>query len=652
MVDAMATAVPTLPRAWYSNTTAGFLADSDEQVLGALASRSPFDVTPSQREAWLREISCFRNVLPAAGGHLHLEFTIPRLGGRADAVVQVADRLIVIEFKTGADRVLGPDREQVWDYALDLKNFHAASHCLRIVPVLVVRSGAPCAGDLEWDADGVARPVVCDEPGLEDVLAKCAALAGEAGPGPGWAGAPYRPSPTIIEAARALYAHHRVEDIARAEADNLALATRRLGELAEQARAARRKVIAFVTGVPGAGKTLVGLGLAAPKHGQNAHGVYLSGNGPLVRVLSEALARDECRRTRQSGQRVRLGDARRRAQAFIQNVHRYRDEYFASPAEPPEPIAIFDEAQRAWDQPQLSSWLQRRQNRQGITVSESELLLEYLDRRRDWALVVALVGEDQEINVGEAGIGAWIEAMGRFPQWEVHLSPHVAGAERLAAGRRHFEPDLHLSVSLRSFRSEAVSEFVRAALSGDRPAAKTCRASLDGRFPLVLTRDLDRAKRWLRAQVRGSQRCGLLVSSKAERLRPLAIDVRVATDPVHWFLDAPELLRSSNFLEDAATEFDTQGLELDWTCVVWDGDLRRSGGEWTHHQLRGDGWQRINKAERRAYQLNAYRVLMTRARQGMVLCIPRGEARDATRRPEFYDRTFEYFAGLGVPELH
>lgn len=645
---------PALARYWYGANIADFLGASDSEVLGSLAAFSTLEVTPDQRDAWQEEIAILRGALKGFDGELFLEFTIPRMGLRADAVLLIAGLVVVLEFKHGAGK---PEAlEQVWDYALDLKNFHAASHDRTIVPVLVA---APPPPRDEWKRapDGVVAPLSCRPDTLGPLLERLRLEHGEAEFNPAaWSAAGYLPSPTIVQAAIALYSNHRVGEIARsgAGAKNLGVTANRVRQLVEACRREHRKAICFVTGVPGAGKTLVGLGVAAPEHADKPLGVYLSGNGPLVKVLVEALARDDCRRYALAGQRRRIGEAREAAKQFIQAVHHYRDEYFRDRlAAPAEHCAIFDEAQRAWDQPHLAAWLARKKKIYEFEKSESEMLIDYLDRHQDWAVVVCLVGEEQEINRGEAGIEAWLEAAARhYAHWDVYVPRALPGARRVPRERLHVEPDLHLAVSMRAFRSEAVASFVQSVLACERGDAQLQLRALEGKYPIALTRDLGRARAWLRKRARGSERMGMLVSSKAERLRPHAIDVRVKTDPVHWFLDRASDLRSSNFLEAAATEFDVQGLEVDWACVTWDGDLRQHEGGWSHHDFRGNRWQKIGMKVRQQYQLNAYRVLLTRARQGMVLCVPRGDDRDPTRKPAYYDSTYEYFASLGVPVLN
>lgn len=650
-----------LARAWYGAPIAGFLAASDSAVLGQLAAASEFGGTLEQRDAWSETLVLLREALAGREGYVFLEFAIPRMGRRADAIVLLGSLVVVIELKVGAEKFIRADINQVWDYALDLKRFHAASHDLQILPILVAtaaKADGPTA--LEPAPDQVFRPVGVKGAGLWVALERGARLGGHRPTvdAEAWSAAPYEPSPSIIKAAQDLYAGHTVEAIARSGAQNLGQTVSRARALMEDCRVRGRKAICFVTGVPGAGKTLVGLDLAAPCSA-GTRGVYLSGNGPLVAVLTEALARDDYERRRRSEPELLIQDARAAARSFIQNVHHYRDEYFRDPRPPDEHVAIFDEAQRAWNRKKLADFMTRRKKRSGVNVSESELLIEYLDRHPDWALVTALVGGGQEINTGEAGIGAWLEALAeRFTDWDIYLSPHLREdaalapwLKRLAGPRLHEDEALHLAVSMRTFRAAGLNEFVNALLACDQGRAREALSGLRGQYPIVLGRDLEQARAWIRGHARGSERFGLLASSKGLRLKPLAVDVRYKVDPVQWFLKSEADTRSSYYLEDAATEFDVQGLELDWTCVAWDGDLRMGSGSWKHHRFKGSDWERIRQPERQTYQRNAYRVLLTRARQGMVMVVPRGSASDSTRDPAYYDGTYEYLASLGLETL-
>jgi hypothetical protein len=655
-------------RAWYHASIAQFLRADIETVLASLVANSGFDVLLTQRDAWLAQILLLREQLAGVEGSIFFEFSIPRMGRRIDVVVLTGPVVFPIEFKVAATTFDRSAIEQVWDYALDLKNFHQASHDRAIAPILVVtESRTSQTFSPHADSDSVYRPIACGPTDLRRAVNSILSLCqGDTIDPDRWYDAPYHPTPTIIEAARTLYAHHSVDEIARSDAgaENLRVTSGHLEQIVAEAKAAKRKVICFVTGVPGAGKTLVGLNLAARRDRADPDSpvVYLSGNRPLVAVLREALTRDEVERQRILGNRVRKNRVGESVKAFIQNVHHFRDEAVRDENRPPiEHVAIFDEAQRAWTLRQTENFMRRKKNIANFSQSEPESLISYMNRHSDWAVVVCLVGGGQEINIGEAGIDAWLEAVDtRFADWRMHISSRLTDSE-YAAGRAldrvrdragtFLDDCLHLSVSMRSFRAENVSAFVKALLDRDLASARAAHEQLESRYPLAVTRDLDAAKEWVRSQARGSERYGLLASSKAMRLKPHAIDVRVEVDPVHWFLNGKDDTRSSYYLEDAATEFQVQGLEVDWACVTWDADLRYHESGWGFHDFRGSRWQNVNSTDNQRYLLNAYRVLLTRARQGVVIFVPRGDDNDPTRPPAYYNETYEFLRGSGIAAL-
>lgn len=646
--------------AFYSASVTEFLECTPNEILGQLSTSHDFPTLElTQIAAWQEEVGILQQSLVGVTGSLFIEFDVPRLGSRIDAVLVAGAAVIPIEFKCGESRFTTDAKNQVWDYALDLKNFHQASHEAAIFPI-VVATGAS-SGDVKWEAphaDGVRPPrrVVVDE---------LAAAVGEAitqaqGPpidGPAWGSARYHPTPTIIEAARALYSRHSVDAITRndAGAKNLSLTSSAVEEVIEWAQRERQKAIVFVTGVPGAGKTLVGLDVATRRREMgDARAVFLSGNGPLVDVLREALARDELKRQ----PTTRKGVVRQMVKPFIQNVHHFRDDGLRSEDAPFDHVVIFDEAQRAWDRNKTAHFMRRKKGRPNFTKSEPEFLISYLNRHPAWAVVICLVGGGQEINTGEAGISAWLEAVdAQFRGWRTFISPNLVDSEysaesAISALSTHAEvvrnDKLHLATSMRSFRTERLSGFVKAVLDCDTEEARSALGQFHQRYPIVVTRDLRRAKQWVREHARGSEQTGLVASSQAMRLKPHAIDIRVNVDPVHYFLADRADTRSSSYLEDAATEFQIQGLELDWICVNWDADLRRHQGAWRFHSFRGDKWVNVRSAVRQRYLLNAYRVLLTRARQGMVIFVPPGDADDATREPSFYDETYSYLIDIGI----
>jgi hypothetical protein len=648
-----------------------FLAANDEYVYAQLTGPHGFTLTPEQLAAWKEQLPILRTAVQGTEGWIHLEFDIPRLGRRVDAVLATPTAVIPIEFKVGQSTYERVDYEQAWDYGLDLKNFHAPSHCAPIFPVLCATAAA--RSDLRWKRahpDGVRPPLLCNAEGLESALRLALSSVSAACLTPdAWGTGSYSPTPTIIQAARSLYARHTVHDITRNDAGaiNLASTAESVEAVIADAKARSRKAIVFVTGVPGAGKTLVGLNIAT-RHGakaDSAHAVYLSGNGPLVQVLREALARDEFARLKATSRRARMGNCRSAVSAFIQMVHHFRDETVRDPNAPADHVVVFDEAQRAWNAQMLANFMKRKRGKPGFTQSEPELLIGALDRHQDWAVILCLVGGGQEINTGEAGIRAWLDAIRvSYTGWDVHISPHLSDSEfssdhavaMLQADTTRpsivrLSPALHLATSMRSFRAEHVSQFVKALLDGDTVSGKTYLAQLRERYPMVVTRSLRSARKWIHQQRRGSERAGLLASSSAQRLKPHAVDVRVNINPVHWFLGPHHDTRASQYLEDAATEFQVQGLELDWAIVAWDADLRRVDNDWGFHSFRGAQWTSVKKPDRRQYLKNAYRVLLTRARQGMVIFVPPGRKRDRTRRPELYDGIYSYLVGFGLPAI-
>jgi len=665
------TTSPAKPlRAFYAASITDFVHADPSFVLGCLSDNSGFSIETTQRDAWRSQITILQNELLTfeGKGSVLFEFSVPRLGKRIDVLALIDHVIFVIEFKVGEALFNRAAVDQVWDYALDLKNFHETSHYCMIAPLLVAthakRVNSVVA--MSHHNDGVLQPINTSPEQLKDTINTVLQLsAGDSIDAAAWEAGRYRPTPTIIEAASALYGNHSVADLSRSDAGekNLAQTSVAIGKLIAEAQATRKKAICFVTGVPGAGKTLVGLDVAT-KHmdpESDLHSVYLSGNGPLVSILREALTRDEVARKKAIGQKLRKGEARKAVDAFIQNVHHFRDAYLADEQPPVDHVVIFDEAQRAWTLEQTTQFMARKKGQPNFNRSEPDFLISCLDRHPDWSVVICLVGGGQEINTGEAGIGEWLRAIhDHYPDWEVHISPHLqdseygAGAALATLKDRaniHYNEDLHLAVSMRSFRAEHVSTFVKYLLDRQHESARTVFQQVQSRYPIVITRDLDKAKRWLREKARGTERFGMVVSSQAQRLKPHAIDVRSPMDPIHWFLDDKDDVRSSYYLEDVATEFHVQGLELDWACVVWDADLRYGIEDWEYRSFVGSKWQKIHLAHRQMYLKNAYRVLLTRARQGMVIVIPPGDHNDPTRAPSFYDPIYSYLHSLGIEEI-
>jgi hypothetical protein len=654
-----------MKREYYSGSICDFLRSSTEEILGKLVLNNDFALIQTQRCAWITQIQILHEVLQPYEGSIYFEYSIPRMGRRIDVVFLIGPVIFVLEFKVGESEFTSSAIDQVYDYALDLNNFHESSHGQYIAPVLIAtnaRDAVPTVA-VTLQNDRLLFPIKSDVAQLgcviEDVLRFVESGNIDVDQ---WESGRYCPTPTIIEAAMALYNNHSVSEITRSDASaiNLSQTSASISEIIRLSRENSHKSISLVTGVPGAGKTLVGLDVAT-KHinpDDDLYSVYLSGNGPLVKILCEALARDKVIRGVESGERIKIGAARSNVKTFIQNVHHFRDECLLDKSRPPiEHVAIFDEAQRAWNMEQTSSFMLRKKNTPDFNQSEPEFLISCMNRHSDWTVIVCLVGGGQEINTGEAGIGEWIDSVNRsFPDWHIHISSRLIDAEYSAEKileelklRQYvtYHDELHLAVSMRSFRAEDVSLLVKQILDLDVDSARHTYKKVSAKYPIVITRDLSKAKKWLKGQARGSERYGIVVSSQAERLKPHAIDVKSPMDPVHWFLDGKDDVRSSYYLEDVATEFHVQGLELDWACVTWDADFRHCPGGWGHYSFCGNRWNKINKEERKQYLKNSYRVLLTRARQGMVLVIPEGDAEDHTRDSKYYDGTYSYMTEIG-----
>ncbi len=658
-----------MDRAYYSNSISNFLSTSTDNILGVISQKSGFDITQEQLKSWKEEVLILKNILGKYSGAVHFEYSIPRMGKRIDVVLVINAVIFVLEFKVGEKDFPTAAKDQVMDYALDLKNFHESSHKHYVAPILISTKSKlkSVSIGITPQNDKIFFPIISSIESLAQVIDNVIALSdGESIDYGIWEQGRYSPTPTIIEAAMSLYNGHTVEEISRSDASaiNLSSTSDAISEIIQSSKKKSRKSICFVTGVPGAGKTLVGLNIATKHIDKNndLYSVFLSGNGPLVAILREALTRDKICHEKKHGDKLKKGEVMSEVKMFIQNVHNFRDECLIDVERAPiEHVALFDEAQRAWNAEQTSKFMRRKKNNPNFIKSEPEFLISCLDRHKDWAVIVCLVGGGQEINTGEAGISEWFESLNRsFPHWDIYISSRISDSEygskesleKFISNKRTFQKDeLHLSVSMRSFRTEHVSLLVKQILDLNLAEAKNTLSLIEEKYPIVITRDVLKAKQWLKDKARGSERYGIVVSSQAERLKPYAIDVKSPMNPIHWFLNGKDDVRSSYYLEDVATEFHVQGLELDWACVTWDGDFRYSENGWKHYSFRGNRWEKIKKSERQVYLKNAYRVLLTRARQGMIVVVPEGNIEDPTRKSEFYDSTFEYLKEIGFETI-
>lgn len=704
-------------RCLYLSDFKSFIESDPYSILGRIHDAFHGQALTTTDEAWNSEINLLQSVLVPwkdEDAEIIFEYDIPRLGKRIDAVLLLRGIIFCLEFKVGQKDALQSDVEQVMDYALDLKNFHRYSHDRIIVPILIPTKHRSSSNSFTPSVyeDSIFNPLITGANGLQNLINGVLQHARANTPGTikDWIISPYTPTPTIIEAARSLYENHSVEDITRHEADKVTTdaTIAYILDIINRSKKNGEKSICFVTGVPGAGKTLVGLDVAVKQPYQedgtfnvDNGAVYLSGNGPLVAVLTEALARDNYKKSKNKGEDKKLSDSRREVSKFIQIIHRYRDNMLAKIKNPVvdgkleidplkavrlqqsgygevEHVAIFDEAQRAWTHKRIADYLKRggtygnKLKVANFPMSEAAFLIWSLDQREDWATIVCLIGGGQEINTGEAGISEWIAAINnRFQHWRVYISDKLTEPE-YAEGKvndllKHnskveYSERLHLGVSLRSFRAERLSTFVHSLLSFNPDTEELYKNVISHRYPIVLTRSMDKARSWLRQQARGTQQTGILISKVSARFKPLAVHVLPQSEDnaVHWFLEDKTDVRSSNYLEEAATEIQVQGLEVDYACVLWDADMRYDNGKWSFWKFNGKTqWIPEKNVETQKYMLNAYRVLLTRARQGMVICVPEGNSNnthegfpeDTTRLPIYYNSTYEYFKRIGLTEI-
>jgi len=652
-------------RAYYKNSISNFISEDKNSILGQLSlNHSNRQLEDLQKNAWVKQIEILKNQLIGFEGQIYFEFAIPRMGKRVDNIIIIEDSIFVIEFKVGDGGFESYAQAQVLDYTLDLKNFHEGSHNARLIPVLIATNSK----SQEFKIDQIIEHNSVAKTNKESLNYTLKAFLKE----PkkvidfdSWEKSIYKPTPTIVEAAQALYKGHNVEDISRSDsgAINLSKTASCLNKIIEDSKGNNKKTICFVTGVPGAGKTLAGLNIANErmKADLDEHAVFLSGNGPLVDVLREALARDLVKTSKENGESITKENAKRETNAFIQNIHHFRDEYLKHEIEPTEKVVVFDEAQRAWNEKQVSSFMKRKKGIENFKMSEPEFLIDVMNRHKDWCTIICLIGGGQEINTGEAGLEEWVNCFAdNFLDWNIHYSNLITDSsnyirtetqKKWLETNANSEKELHLSVSVRSFRSEKLSSFVHELLELNFNKAKELYQEIKNEFPIFITRDLSIAKNWLRNKAKGSERTGLIASSGARRLRPVGINVKNEISAPNWFLNDKTDIRSSYFLEEVATEFDIQGLEIDWSCLAWGANFYLKNNSWKYQNFKGSKWQNINQDISKEYLKNTYRVLLTRARQGMVIYVPKGSGTDHTRPELFYKGTWQYLKNIGIKEI-
>ena len=651
-------------------------AEIKEKLLGSDQASGFTQVSHGQLFAWDEEIAILKEFAkravaanPVCGEFgLVLEYRLPRRERRIDVALLFKNNIVLLEFKAGGKAATTDAIAQITDYALDLHYYHGESRPHELVSILCPTQMAGSKVEALGADNPVKRILVMGQQELSEFLVN---LALEQAQTPGqainhrqWVASAYVPIPGILEATVELFAQHEVDDITSSLAESVTIDAT-IAVVAEEilrARETGEKVLCLITGAPGAGKTLTGLRIA---HDQllvdtGWHSVFLSGNGPLLKVLQEALARDYSQR-----QGINLVSARNFAKSKLHSVHSYLHEALRGINAPAEKVVIFDEAQRAWDAAKMNKMAGRQRRLAGggentpvaeLAQSEPAQILTVLSRHQHGAVLIALCGNGQEIHDGEAGVAEWVTARaGRFDDWRIVMSPVavdlVGGVEQ--SDQIEVKPELHLSVPLRSHRASRHAIWVDAVLSGDSEAA---RRNIDQeQFPIVMTRDLPIARQWLTLNTLGSRRKGVVASSGAYRLRPYGIEVsadfRKGVDYALWFTAPDGDLRSSHALEVVATEFECQGLELDRVGVCWCWDMLLRPGLAQPRVFHGKNWRNARAGREHQYIINKYRVLLTRAREGMVIWVPRGDEQDPTRLQSETDSVARFLCDCGVKEI-
>ena len=651
-------------KAYYCNSIPGFIQDTSHSIIGHLAMRA-FDNNDKQIDAWNNQICELQDKLEecAMEGDIIFEYDIVRLGKRIDVILLIKHMVFSLEFKNGKNIYTAQDAQQAEDYAIDIKNFHKESEDLYVCPILIA-TDAPKYKKEQSIESYPDKQIFLQRENMDTLADKLRQIIDKYGDDEEidfdkWFNSPYHPTPTIIAAAVEAYTSHDISEIAHSEAgqDDIDKCEQKIEEIVEYARKNRKKCVCFVTGVPGAGKTLVGLDVVAKnlKKETDNLSVYLSGNGPLVEVLREALKKS----VKDKKQNKKETEAA--INALIQSSFAFKRDNARLDKPTPEHIMIFDEAQRVWD---VQKMTRKHEKDPDMSVSEPHLLFRIMNRHDDWAVMICLVGLGQDIYDGEVGINEWFRTgIEDFKDWEMFFSPAIFAQIEdkdidvdmiKSCERCHEMMELHLKTSVRSFRADKQCQFVDSLLDNSPKKAKEIYSYISKKYPVFITRDINKAKKWARNKVRGSQRCGVLACSSAQRLKPEGIYVSTDIDVKNWFLAPSDDLRSSNMMEIVASEFKVQGLEIDWAVVCWDADLRRKNQhEWDHYSFKGTRWNKRNKLEQKRYLINSYRVLLTRARQGMVIFVPKGvdEEEDATRNHHFYDEIYDYLLLCGIKEL-
>ncbi|MCR5348080.1 MAG: DUF2075 domain-containing protein, partial [Bacilli bacterium] len=667
--------IRTTGRTYFEDHIEHFVAQGDPKRIVSFLTESMEDddeALPLQRGAWVNQVRILKKCLAGKKGYIIFEYQILRLNARIDVVLLMDGIIYSLEFKNDKDEFEPEDINQAEGYGYALKNFHSASKDRYVAPFLVA-TRAPISECSQEYSMGEDKLFSLFETNADLLMAYIDTVKKECkDPLPfteedfkAWVTAPYKANPTIIESARAIYSNNQVRDFWLFDAgeDNLSVTEDTVDQIVQEAKREKKKVICFVTGVPGAGKTLVGLDIAGKSRnnvsGDAPRSIFFSGNGPLINVLVEQLSRDAMRQD--PVKYAKKSRAITEVKSFIQDLHGFkRDIISSSDPTPEESVLIFDEAQRVWDAEQMETWFEKKKSKFPLgNRSEADLLLDVL-KKKEWAVIIALVGLGQDIHIGENGIRTWFESLlNRNTDWDIRLSEELfeQNADKMgdlkeqlfSLERVKVINGLHLKTSIRTPRARSISSFCEALLENRPEDAKKAIAEFDG-YPIYVTRDLAEAKKWTFENRKRKERCGALYSSNGKYTKKSFSQLNnyyVAK----WFIDR-EGPDSSNSLTYAASEFDVQGLELDWALLCWDMDLYHDGGKWNQQRMLSKSFFKESDDALKKHILNSYRVLLTRARKGMVIYLPRvSPFEDLYGVASYYDTTYDYLLSCGVKPL-
>lgn len=666
-------------RTYYDSSIEDFVALKNPQDIVSFlteSNESPDDnELRLQKSAWANQVQILQNYLKDKKGYVIFEYVLSRVNMRIDVVLLMDDVVFSLEFKNNETSFLIPDIDQADGYGYALKNFYEVNRDKYVVPILIATK-AP-NNECSKSADlGIDKLFSLFKANVEKMAEYIDLIRMKYGSEviysqeefDNWVRSPFKPNPTIIQSARSIYLNNQVDDFFKFDAgeENLKSTELTVESIVKEAKDNKKKIICFVSGVPGAGKTLVGLDLAGKtkndKSGELPEAVFFSGNGPLINVLTEALGRDAFKNNPEKypNKNRAVNDVK----TFIQDLHAFKQDIISTKKKTIyENVLIFDEAQRVWDESQLKKWLLKKEaDISYLGLSEADLLLRVFDEK-DWGVIVALVGLGQDIHTGENGLSVWFKSLlEKHKEWEIRLSKEIfeQSADNITkykdslmnCSRTKECSGLYLKTSIRTPRARNLSDFTEALLNNNPDKAKQALNKFND-YPICITRDLRRAEQFVLSNSSRKERFGKLCSSNSKILGNYShcFDNIDNWHFANWMLDEYGM-DSSNSLRYSASEFNIQGLEIDWSLVGWDMDMYYSNGQWFQQKMLTQKRFVESTEIQKKHILNAYRVLLTRARKGMVIYIPnKNDYPDSFGVNKFLDSTYQYLKSCGIKDI-